>query len=81
MLKSDKVIIDSYWYLCQSKLPNNQSVIRRDLFDKMMLSIIRQMRDKDEMIESLKKNKIKKDIDVDINYDLHEGRGEDNEIL
>ena len=25
--------------------------------------------------------KVKKDINIDINYDLHEGRGEDNELL
>lgn len=127
--KINQDILDTYWYLFQYKLPDQRNIADRELFDKMMLSIISQMRAKDDLIASLKceletkkmENKThdsdwktkepadiikcrcprvceepndwvcrkkwekprsnKKDIDVDINYDFHEGKGEDNYLL
>lgn len=34
-----------------------------------------------ELVADFVDNKLRPEIDVDINYDLHEGRGEDNELL
>lgn len=48
--------IEAYWFMCQYKLPNGQNVCDRSIFNKMMKSIISQMRAKDKLIKALIEN-------------------------